>query len=138
MTGLDLFVESTVQAFNLDWDKKKIRIDVTSPWGDKQRISIVATGIDDCRIDEMRLYNILDRVTLYREEESQKPGSECASLLFFLMQNREPTANDLEWPAVREKLALIQSGELTLLAIEAVYGATFLVLAKSITIEWTT
>jgi len=55
VSELDLLVESTVMSFSLDWQERRIRIDVTSPWGDKKRVSIIATGIAECRVDDMRL-----------------------------------------------------------------------------------
>ena len=135
MTELALLVESTVMSLSLSWQERSIRIDVTSPWGDKKRISIIATGITECRVEDVRLYNIIDRVTIFDAEESQKRASECASLLFFLLNNREPTSSDLESPLLRERRALIQRNELTLLAIDAVCGATFLVLAENVVIQ---
>jgi len=52
-----------------------------------------------------------------------------------LFNNREPTSTDLESPLVRERLALIHRNELTLLAIDAVCGAAFLVLAENVVIQ---
>lgn len=135
MTELDLLVESTIMSLSLDWQERRIRIDVTSPWGDKKPFSIIATGITECRVDDMRLYNIIERVTVYDAEESRKRASECVSLLFFLLNNRDPTSADLESPLLRERLTLVQSDQLTLLAIDAVCGAAFLILAKDVMIQ---
>jgi hypothetical protein len=135
MTELDLLVESTVTSFHLDWADREIRIDVRSPWGDKRGLSIIATGIDDCHVADLRLYNIIDRVSVYGCDEAQQSGSQCAPLLFLLMRNTEPTGNDLEWPPFREKLLLIAQGKLKLLTIDSVIGATALVLAEQVMIQ---
>jgi hypothetical protein len=96
---------------------------------------IVASGIEDMLVDDLRAYNIIDRVTIFMATDAAQEINECTTSLFYLMQKRELSASDLEWPAFKEKLARIQSGELHLMEIEPVAGASAVVLARLIAIE---
>jgi len=101
----------------------------------KTECKIVATGVDDFVVNEMRLSNIVDRVNRFDAMENADEGAKVARRLYFLMRGTEPSLSDLEWPALLEKLARIKDGALSLLEIEPVYGATVLVLAEDIRLE---
>lgn len=135
MENLDLLVESTMTALHFDRTNSEMIIHVMCAWEPKERRRIVVRGIDDFLIDDMRPYNIIDRVNLYGREDSMDDSSECASSLLFLMQKRELNASDLEWPAFKAKRSLIQEGRLTLMVIEPVCGASIIALAESIRLE---
>jgi len=115
MEGWDLLIESTVIAFHLDWVTKTLHIDVNSPWGNKERKRIVATGIEELEVSEMRLYNIIDRVNLFGAPDS--------------------LVNIPKWLPLEKKLSLIRDGSLNLMEIEPVCGASILVLAKLFRLE---
>lgn len=135
MSSWDSLVEATIDAVCVDSAGKKICIELTCAWEGKDRLRIVAAGIDDFVMNEMRLSNIVDRVNRYEANGSNAEGVEVARRLFFLMRGREPGPSDLEWPALQEKLTQIREGTLTLLEIEPVYGATILILAEDFKIE---
>jgi hypothetical protein len=135
MDRMDSLVEATITAFWFDRAKHEMRVEVACVWEDKGKKRIVASGIDKFLIDDMGPYNIIDRVNLYGAEDSMDEKSECAACLFFLMQKKELTASDMEWPGFKEKLFLIRDGKLSLMEIEPVYGASFIVLAESIRLE---
>ena len=129
MNDWEALIESTIDAIHLDPSNKEVRIELTCAWqGGGKRI--VAAGVDNFVANEMRLSNIVDQVTRFRGDEHEIEGR-----LFFLIRGREPCASDLQWPILKEKLALLRAGELSLLEIEPVYGATIIVLAKSFKIE---
>jgi hypothetical protein len=132
MSEWDTLVESTIDAVHFDLGHKEVRIELTCAWEGKDRKLIVATGVDDFVVNEMRLSNIVDRVSRFDVEDF-----EVARRLFFLMRGAAPSASDLEWPIFKEKLALIREGKLSLLEIEPVYGATILILAESFRLETT-
>ncbi|VTU16428.1 hypothetical protein H6CHR_00519 [Variovorax sp. PBL-H6] len=135
MSNWDSLVEATIDAVYVDSVCNKICIELTCAWESKDRVRIVATGVDDFVVNEMRLSNIVDRVRRYEANASNGEDLEIARRLFFLMRGEEPSALDLEWPALREKLTRVQKGALALLEIEPVYGATILVLAEDFRIE---
>jgi hypothetical protein len=135
MSKWDYLVEATINAVHVDSAGKKICIELTCAWEGKDQVRIVATGVDDFVVNEMRLSNIVDRVSRYRASGSNGEDLEVARRLFFLMQGKEPSESDLEWPVLREKLNRVQKGTLTLLEIEPVYGAMILVLAEDFRIE---
>jgi len=135
MGGWESLVEATVDAVHVDLANKEVRIVVTCAWESKDRMQIVATGVDDFVVNEMRLSNIVDRVNRFDAMENADEGAKVARRLYFLMRGTEPSLSDLEWPALLEKLARIKDGALSLLEIEPVYGATVLVLAEDIRLE---
>jgi hypothetical protein len=134
MSSWDSLVEATIDAVHIDSAGKKICIELTCAWEGKDQVRIVATGVDDFVVNEMRLSNIVDRVSRY-EPNGSGESIEVPRRLFYLMRGKEPSPLDLEWPALREKLIQVQEGTLALLEIEPVYGATILVLAEDIRIE---
>jgi hypothetical protein len=132
---LDSFVESTVVRLTLDREMAELHVEVSSVFGDQKRRAIVVRGLDDFLIDDLRAYNIIDRVTVFAPEDAVEESNECASALLYLMQKRELSKSDFAWPAFTDKLSLIRSGKLKLMTVEAVAGASAVVLAKDITFE---
>ncbi|MGA8672754.1 MAG: hypothetical protein WB679_22955 [Terracidiphilus sp.] len=132
---LDSFVESTVVRLIFDREASELRVEVSCVFGERKKRAIVARGIDDCLIEDLGVYNIIDRVTVFAPEQAVEESNECTSTLLYLKQQRELSASDLAWPAFKEKLAMIRSGQLQLMTVEAVVGASATVLAKEITFE---
>ena len=135
MDEWDVLIEATIDAIHIESAKKEIRIDVTCMWQGRKRMQIVASGVDDFVVNEMRLSNIIDRVTRFGKSGTAEKESETARRLFFMMRGREPNLHDLEWPVLIEKLAPIRDGKLGLMEIEPVYGATVIVLAQNFQLE---
>ncbi|NMG72973.1 hypothetical protein [Parazoarcus communis] len=135
MSEWDFLVEATIDAIRVDSEKKEVRIDVTCMWQDEKRKQIIATGVDDFVVNEMRLSNIIDRVTRFGTSGVAEEESETAKRLFFMMRGREPDSNDLKWPVLIENLDRIRDGTLGLMEIEPVYGATVIVLAQNFQLE---
>ena len=135
MEGWNGLIESTLDAVHVDPLNKEIRIELTCAWEDKTRKQIVAIGVDDFVLDEMRLSNVVDRVSCFNADDLHEIDSIAAKTLFFLLRGREPNPSDFEWPTLKEKLACIRDGTLSLLKIEPVYGAMVIVLAKDIKLQ---
>jgi hypothetical protein len=133
MAEWDVLTDATIDAIRVESTKKEIRIDVTCRWQGEKRKQIVAKGVDDFVVNEMRLSNIIDRVT--RLDAGGGQEAEAARRLFFMMRGREPDVNDLEWPELLEKLGRIRDGTLILMELEPVYGATVIMLAESFQLE---
>lgn len=133
MKNWDVLTEATIDAIYVESTKKEIRIDVTCRWQEETRKQIIAEGVEDFVINEMRLSNIIDRVTFFDANGGQE--KDAARRLFLVMRGREPDVSDLEWPALLEKLDRIRDGVLTLIELEPVYGATVILLAESIRLE---
>lgn len=134
MDEWDVLVEATIDAIRVESAKKEIRIDVTCMWQGEKRKQIVASGVDDFVVNEMRLSNIIDRVTRYSMSDIAEE-LKTARRLFFMMRGQEPDSQDLEWPVLIEKLDRIRDGTLCLMEIEPVYGATVIVLAQDFQLE---
>lgn len=128
-------VESTIDAIHVDSTSKEVFIDVTCAWEGKERKRIVATGVDDFVANEMRLSNIVDRVSRFGAVDFNGESAEIARRLFILMRGKEPSQTDLEWPPLKDKLACIRDGSLGLLEIEPVYGATIMILATGFRLD---
>ena len=131
----DLLCEATIDAVFLYPAAKEIRIDLTIPWEKRPKCKLVASGVEDFLVNEMSLSNIVDRLIRYDEKRLVLDKNEVAQRLFFLMRGKNASETDLAWPALEKNLSLIRSGDLTLIEIEPVYGASILLLAKTITLE---
>jgi hypothetical protein len=129
----DDLVEATIEAIHVDASRKEICIDVKCAGDQNVRRKIVAMGVDDFVANEMRLSNVIDRVTLLGAQDVTTP--EIPNRLFYLMRGTEPTPSDLEWPVLKQKLALISDGKLSLLELEPVYGASVILLAESFRLD---
>jgi hypothetical protein len=135
MVDLESLVEATIDAIRVDSANKEVRIEVTCAWDGKLREQVVATGVDDFVVNEMRPSNIIDRVSRFNADNISDKGDELARRLFFLMRGKEASPSDVGWPPLQEKLGRIRDGALELLEVEPVYGATVLVLAESFRLE---
>ena len=135
MDGWHVLIESTIDAIRVDALRKQVEIEVTCMWNGKSRKRIVACGVDDFSVGDMRLSNVIDRASFFDPAATDGDESGIAERLFVLMRGQEPSASDLDWPILKEKLARIHAGELTWLELEPVYGATVAILAQSIRLE---
>lgn len=135
MDGWNSLVEATIYAIHIDPNRKEIRIEVKCAWEGLDRKQIVATGVDDFVVNEMRLSNIIDRVSRFNVSDVKNESAEIARCLFFLMRGIEPSPSDLKWPPLLKKLAQVYEGTLCLLEIEPVFGARILILAEDFRLE---
>ena len=135
MGGWESLVEAEIDAICADSANKEVRLEMTCAWEGNDRMRIVATGVDDFVVNEMRLSNVVDRVSRFDAGNIKDEGDEVARHLFFLMRGKDPSPSDLEWPALRAKLARIQDGALGLLEVKPVHGVTVVVLAGDFRFE---
>ncbi|RBL87444.1 hypothetical protein DDE05_03520 [Streptomyces cavourensis] len=133
MEDWDVLIEATIDVIRVEPMKKEVRIEVTCRWEGERRKQIVVRGVDDFVVNEMRLSNIIDRVT--RLEASASQEEKTSRRLFFMMRGRDPDASELNWPVLSEKMARIRVGALTLMELEPTYGASVMMLAESIQLE---
>jgi len=74
MNEWDDLVEATIDSIHVDASKKEVQIDLMCAWGTRERKRISATGVDDFIVSEMRLSNVIDRVSRVDAEEAKKYG----------------------------------------------------------------
>ena len=67
--------------------------------------------------------------------DALEESNDCTSALLYLMQKRELSESDIAWPAFTDKLALFRSGKRQLMTVEALAGASAIVLAKDTAFE---
>lgn len=128
-----MFNGSCDHAIRVATGRNELRINVICVSdGGKQR-QILAQGAHDFIFNDMRLSNIIDRVTLLGADHAQE--AETARDLFSLMRGREPQGDDWVWPVLVDQLDRMRAGTLTLMKIEPVYGATMTVLAESFRLD---
>ncbi|GGL65014.1 hypothetical protein GCM10009091_53790 [Pseudomonas brenneri] len=125
--------EATIDGIQVDSTKKEVLINITCMWGSIKRKQIIAKGVQDFTVNEMRLSNIIDRVTRLYADPPQE--YETARRVFLMIRGHEPSISDLEWPTLLDYLEKIRQGTLTFIEIEPVYGATITLLAESIQLE---
>ena len=134
MSNFDKFVEATIESIMFNCEEKKLSIKIISPW-DNSRTTITADGIYDCLIDQLRASNIIEKLTLFTARNFNDITSELSRSFFYLLRGFEPEQKDLEWDVLKEKLKKVENGFMSLLEIEPVFGARFIILAKSISFE---
>lgn len=132
MDDWNSLVEASIDSIRADVLTKEVHIELTSAWEGKRKVQIVATGVVDFLVNEMRLSNIIDRVSRFDSISAKEAEDEIARRVFFLMRGQEPKSSDLTWPELHTKVAQIREGDLVLLEVEPVYGATILILATSL------
>jgi hypothetical protein len=135
MDDWNTLVESTIDAIYVDAATKEVVIEITCAWAVAERKRLVATGVDEFVVTQMRIYNIVDRANQFNAVNFNKNSTEIARRVFVLIRGREPNQEDLEWPVLKDKLARLQGGSLSLLEIEPVYGATITILASGFRLE---
>ena len=131
----EFFVEASIVTFIFDKENSELRAVVSCVFGEQKKRVIVARGLDDFLIGDLRACNIIDRVTLFAPGDAVDEPNECASALIYLMQKRDLSTSDFAWPAFIDKLNLIRSGKLKLMTVEPVAGASAVVLASDIAFE---
>jgi len=128
--GWESLVEAKIDAIFLQAARKELKITLIRPW-DNSQVEIVASGVEDILINDLRLQNIVDRVQIF-ERGSAGSSRGLEESLFRLMRGRDPLPADLNWPLLHEKSKAIESGVLKFLQIEPVHGAIFAVMASDI------
>lgn len=131
MNTMNVLVEATLDEISVDAYERVVRLELSSSWERGKRYRFVATGVDELLVDSMRLTNIVDHINLL-DSENVHEHAELAGKLFFMMRGREAEKAELEWDALTAKILRIQCGELAFLEIEAVYGASLMLLAHRI------
>ena len=135
MNNWELLTEATIDSIYFDHANSGIRIEISTVWEDKKRKQIVASGVDDFVINEMKFSNIIDRINLFNCDDIESNKREMARRLFFLLRGVEPSQLDFDWGVLHEKIESIRNGSLIFMEIEPVYGATILILAKHIELQ---
>ena len=133
MNKWDVLVEATFESIHVCSIEKQVRVCVTSPWEGKSSYQIVVKGIDRFVLNDMGLLNIVDRVNFF--DFSKEQEAEAANCLFFLLWGRDPETGELKDSTFLQKLELVRTGKLVLFELEAVCGATLIVLAESVSLE---
>lgn len=129
METWESFVEAEIRLICADSLHKQVRIELIYAGG-AAAVTILATGVDDFFVSEMRLSNVVDRVCVFGVDDADEPM--VVENLLFLMQGGLADGVGHDWPPLQEKLKAMRDGGLIMLAMEPVYGARVLLLAKSI------
>lgn len=135
MDNLASLVESTIDGVKIDTLNKKVIIDIAYATSEQGRVRIIATDVDDFAMSEMRLSNVIDRVTIFDSGNFSGRDLDLSRRLFFLIRGRDPIQSELEWDVLKRKTDCVRDGELTFMEIEPVYGASIKILAKSFKLE---
>jgi hypothetical protein len=125
MLDLDKFVEATLIGFELDSVMGQVVFAIREPSG--KLWHLVASGVSDLNISEMRLQNIIDRISVWKDCVDM----ECKEKISSLIGNMFYT----HLPAVGRIVGAIQRGESMLIELEPVYGASVLMLASGLSVS---
>ncbi len=100
----------------------------------KKRFMLVAEGVDRFVANEFREQNIVDRVEIW---DSTSDSDNYRESLAALVSGSNEHSDASTWQAlVDREIALVQRGEKVFVSIEAVYGASVVLLAKKVAITY--
>jgi hypothetical protein len=92
---------------------------------------LTASGVTELMVLQMRLQNIIDRISIWN---ASSDVSDYGDKLLSLFIGTLSEDNNMDMPLVKNAAQSIKSGELFLLEIEPVYGAIVLALVKDLSI----
>jgi hypothetical protein len=130
MNDFDQLVESTILQITPDNFAKTLTIELRS--ADKSCLYVLRVdGVYDLLIDGVRLNNIVDEVLCYPESMSE---AELLSKLQLLMTADSGSYTTGRFPHVDSKAEEIRGGDMRLWEFRPVYGASLLILARSLSL----
>ncbi|GAB3627740.1 hypothetical protein PTE30175_02436 [Pandoraea terrae] len=134
MNAWSHLVEAEITGILVFADKKCVEIKIRD--SNRNDWLILAEGVDDVLVEEMRLTNIVDRV--WQVDASTSITERVAQRIYYLLRDGDSEGFDKEWSVLQAKLDAIRRNELSFCEIEPVYGATVMMLAKHIKLEMVT
>lgn len=101
---------------------------------DGKRATLRADCVDRCVANEFRERNIIDRVSLWDKNSSSEDFYK--PLAGLLSGKSEIPVDDAFLPVINCEIEAIKTGQKVLIEIEAIYGASIVMLAERISIEF--
>lgn len=81
---------------------------------------------------QMCMQNIIDRISIW---DASSNIADYGDKLYSLFTGKLPDSIDMSLPSIKSAIVSIQSGELSLVEIEPVYGAIVLILASEVSLS---
>ena len=129
----DAFVECRINTVSVVETEKGTNVLVDIEDHEKKHWLLTASVVSDFVLKEMRLQNIIDRINLL--DKNNIGDKESREKIFYLLRGKLPESEDeLTWEGVEKIIRDIQESKSILLEIEAVYGASVLLVAKDISL----
>ena len=124
------FCEGLVSTIAFHEDSKSMTVKIRDRA--KKNWNVVANGVRDCLVVEMRFQNIIDRISIF---DSTDNHAAYAKKVHLLLRGELPEReDDLLSPFIVDLCSEIKSSKLVLLEVEPIYGALVLVSAASVSI----
>lgn len=130
MGELDRFVEGKIISVRLNEVEKKVTILLNEPGGGAW--SLVAVNVFDLMVLQMRMQNIIDRISVWTSGDDP---IDYRDKLFVLFGGGERENQMCNVESVEREVGFIQGGGKILLEFEPVFGAIVLVLATELVLE---
>ncbi|QHE86659.1 hypothetical protein [Hydrogenophaga sp. BPS33] len=106
---------------------------VSSAWRGGEKMRVMADDVEDFLLNDTRLSNIIDRVSLFLASNILLNVDEVRGHLGMLKcMQEEESVGSVVFQDIFERL---KYGALNLMVIEPIYGAAAIILAKSIRVE---
>ncbi len=128
MIDFGIFVEAHLNGITIEEASKTINLSFRSQ--EKQRFTLVAEEVDRFVAREFCEQNIVDLAQLWNTTSC--PDQYREALAALLSGDNEHWQTDAWAPLIEAEIALIQAGEKVFFSIEAVYGASVVILAKKV------
>jgi len=131
--NFDAFVECRIDTVSVVETEKGTNVLVSIEDHEKKHWLLTASEVSDFILNEMRLQNIIDRINLL--DKKNIGDKKYHEKIFYLLRGTLPESEDeLTWEGVEKTIRNIQESKSVLLEIEAVYGASVLLVAKNISL----
>lgn len=130
MLDLSKFVEAYLMSIEVDRIERKVKLSIREP--DGTGWILAATGVSELMVLQMRMQNIIDRISVWTESAVD---ADCRERVFSLLSGRSATdRDDMESPLINRTVDEIQRGDSMLIELEPVYGASVLMLASGLSV----
>lgn len=132
MVTLETLIESQIVRISLDKANAHIEVDFLSADGQK-RWRLVAEGVVDFLMEDVRLNNIIDDIFVYGADDAN--SEDAVATLHYLLKGKEITPDDTLCPRLQAQVTSLKDGVIKLWIIRPIYGAAMFVLGEKILIN---
>jgi len=130
MTDFSRCVEAQLFAISISSDSKSVTISLRDV--KRSVFFLVIHGVSRFLANELRETNIVDRIDIWRQDNWSDQGQQLLEEL--IAGSHEQDAVLAMKSAIADEMSLIRQGSNVLVEIEAVYGATAIVLCERVSI----
>jgi len=132
MISIETLIEAQIVQISLDKEGAHAEFEIRSA-DRRMHWHLIANGIDEFLIQDMRLNNIIDDILVYDYHDAE--NEDFSAYLYDLLAGKEISPSDASSTFLQARIKSFISGENKLWVIRPIYGALIVILAKEIFIR---